>query len=440
MSSPFTEASIASLLVSCLRRPEACRAAQPAAAASDNLPVVVRTARTGALDVEEIRRRIPGVDTTVYLNTGGFGLMPDVARQAVIEGYTDLATRIDPMAWYARCREQEVELRARIARFVGADADEIALKISMVDGYGSVLWGLDWRPGDRVVVSDEEHPSPRLAVELAARQFGLEVVNLPIRPLDGFLDALRAALHRPTRLVALSHVTTDSGTVLPAREVGRLAHEAGALVLLDGAQALGQGPVDLHELGCDFYAAMGYKWLLGPAGTGLLYVGKTSQRHLRSVIGSGAVRWTDLPRGRYEEDDTAARFEFATRAWPQYAALGASIELLSQIGMSAIQGRVAGLVARLRAGLGEIDGVRIHTPALTGWSTGIVAFSLDGVPGRDLTARLRSGWNVVQRAATMVGDEGGVRISLALYTSEDEVDLLSRAVREIAVSRPSPTP
>ncbi|HEV8633011.1 MAG TPA: aminotransferase class V-fold PLP-dependent enzyme [Chloroflexota bacterium] len=393
---------------------------------------MVRTARPGALDVAEIRRRIPGVGTTVYLNTGGFGLMPDVARRAVIEGYTDLATKIDPMAWYTRCREQEVELRSRIGRFVGANADEIALKISLADGYGSVLWGLDWRPGDRVVVSDEEHPSPRLAVELAAKQFGLEVVTLPIRPLDGFLDALRAALRQPTRLVALSHVTTDSGTVLPAREIGRLAHEAGALVLFDGAQALGQGPMDLHELGCDFYAAMGYKWLLGPSGTGLLYARKESQRHLRSVIGSGAVRWTDLPRGRYEEDDTAARFEFAARSWPQYAALGASIELLSQIGLSAIQGRVAGLMARLRTGLGEIKGVRIHTPAATGWSTGIVTFSVDGVPGRDLTARLRGGWNVVQRAAMMVGDQGGVRISLALYTSEDEVDLLTRAVREIA--------
>src|SRR5207237_301614 len=84
-------------------------------------------------------------------------------RDELIRGYADLATRIDPMAWYARCREQEGVLRSRIGRFVGADADEIALKISLTDGYGSVLWGLDWRPGDRVLVTDEEHPSPRLA-------------------------------------------------------------------------------------------------------------------------------------------------------------------------------------------------------------------------------------------------------------------------------------
>src|SRR6266542_4299868 len=162
------------------------------------------------LDVQTLRSRIPGIDTPLYLNTGGFGLMPDVARQAVIDGYTDLATKLDPMTWYTQCREQEPKLRARIARFVGADPDEIALKISMADGYGSVLWGIDWRAGDRVLVSDEEHPSPRLAVELAAKQFGLEVVTLPIKPLDGFIDALRAALQKPTRLVALSHVTTDS--------------------------------------------------------------------------------------------------------------------------------------------------------------------------------------------------------------------------------------
>jgi selenocysteine lyase/cysteine desulfurase len=337
-------------------------------------------ARTGSLDLDALRRRIPGVEATAYLNTGGFGLMPDVARQELIQGYADLATKIDPMAWYARCHEQEGPLRARIGRFVGADADEIALKISLSDGYGSVLWGLDWRPGERVIVTDEEHPSPRLAVELAARQFALEVVTLPIRPLDRFTEALRAELGRGARLVALSHVTTDSGTVLPAREIVRLARDAGALSLFDGAQALGQGPVDLHDLGCDFYAAMGYKWLLGPSGTGLLYARRASQGQLRSVIGSGSVRWLDLPRGRYEEDEGAARFEFAARAWPQYFA------------------------------------------------------RLETVTGRDLTGRLRSDWNIVQRAAMMVGPEGGVRISLACYTSEHEVDLLARAVREIAAS------
>jgi selenocysteine lyase/cysteine desulfurase len=384
-----------------------------------------------ALDVAALRRRIPGVDASVYLNTGGFGLMPDSARQELIQGYADLATKIDPMAWYARCREGEGRLRARIGRFLGADADEIALKISLSDGYGSVLWGVDWRPGDRVIVSDEEHPSPRLAVELAARQFGLEVVTLPIRPVERFLEALRGALAGGARLVALSHVTTDSGTILPAREIGRMAREAGALSLFDGAQAVGQGPLDLHDLGCDFYAAMGYKWLLGPSGPGFLYARRESQRQLRSVIGSGAVRWLDLPRGQYEEDEGAARFEFAARAWPQYFALGASVALLDELGVAAIQRRVAGLVARLRAALAEIPGVQLHTPAAVAWSTGIVTFGLDGVPGRDLTARLRER-NIVQRAAMMVGTEGGVRISLAAYTSEDEVDRLARALREIA--------
>ena len=143
----------------------------------------------------------------------------------------------------------------------------------------------------------------------------------------------------------------------------------------------------------------------------------------------------DLPHGRYEEDEGAARFEFATRAWPQYFALGASIELLTELGLDAIQRRVAGLATRLREALAELPGARLHTPPAPGWSTGIVTFSLEGVPGRDLTERLRADWNVVQRAAMMVGSEGGVRISLACYTSEDEVDLLARAVKEIAAAR-----
>lgn len=389
------------------------------------------TELASALDVAAVRRRIPGVDTTTYLNTGGFGLMPDVARDELVRGYTDLATKVDPMTWYLQCREAEPPLRAKIGRFLGAAADEIALKISMVDGYGSVMWGLGWQAGDRVIVTDEEHPSPRLAVELAAKQFGLEVVTLPIRPVSDFLERLRAAL--PARLVALSHVTTDSGTVLPAAEITRMAHGTGALVLFDGAQVLGQGPLDVHALGCDFYCAMGYKWLLGPAGTGFLYVRREAQRELRSVIGSGAVTWTDLPRGQYEEADTAARFEFAARSWPQYGALGASIDFLSGLGLERVQARVRELVSRLRSALSDLPRVTLHTPPPGEWSTGIVTFSVRGIPGRELTASLRER-GFVQRATSMTGPDGGVRISLACYTSDEEVERLLGAVRELAAT------
>jgi selenocysteine lyase/cysteine desulfurase len=153
------------------------------------------------LDVEAVRREIPGVEGVAYLNTGGLGLMPAAARAELIGHYERLGPAIDPTSWYRECVGLADGLRARIAGFVGARADEIALKTSVADGFGSVLWGLDWRPGDEVLVVSEEHPSPRMAVELAARRFGLRVRTVPLRPTGAaFLDEVDRALGPRTRL------------------------------------------------------------------------------------------------------------------------------------------------------------------------------------------------------------------------------------------------
>jgi len=385
------------------------------------------------MDLDAIREEIPGIDAVIYLNTGGFGLMPRVATQEIQDAYAALGPSIDPTSWYREAWRRAEALREQIARFVGAAADEIAFKNSVSDGYGSVLWGLDWREGDEVLVTREEHNSPRLAVELAAQRFGLKVRGIPVcHGVDAFLEEFRKALGPRTRLVAMSHVTTDSGTRLPAERICQLAHEAGALVLLDGAQSLGQFPLDLHAMGCDFYACMGYKWALGPLGTGFLYARREAQGALHPIIGASAVRWLSLPDGRFEETGTARRFEFAPRAWPEYFALGRSLEFVDRIGIARIQEHTGRLVGRLRGQLAEIEGVEIYTPEKPEECTGIVAFGVEGTAPRELSGALRERWRIAQRAAMMVGKVGGIRVSVAVYTTADELDLLVQAVREVA--------
>src|SRR5207237_4346458 len=186
------------------------------------------------LDVATIRDEVVGLDRAIYLNTGGLGLMPRVTRTALQQENEALGAVLDPTAWYLDCVARSDGLRERLARFVGASADEIALKTSVADGYGSVLWGLRWQEGDEILVTSEEHPTPRLAVELAARHFGLTVRVVPLRASsDAFLAELERSLGPRTRLVALSHITTDSGTVLPAEQVCRAAARVGALTLFD---------------------------------------------------------------------------------------------------------------------------------------------------------------------------------------------------------------
>jgi selenocysteine lyase/cysteine desulfurase len=180
---------------------------------------------------------------------------------------------------------------------------------------------------------------------------------------------------------------------------------------------------------------MGYKWALGPMGSGFLYARRDSQRQLRPIIGANGVSWQDVAAGRPDQASGATRFEFASRAWPEAFALGKSLEFLAAVGISEVQGYVLPLVAYLRSRLSRIDGVQIHTPAPPEPSTGIVAFSLAGIAPRKLSQALRERWQIVQRAAMMVGPEGGVRISLALYTSEQEVDRLIDAVTQLARER-----
>jgi selenocysteine lyase/cysteine desulfurase len=272
-----------------------------------------------------------------------------------------------------------------------------------------------------------------MAVELAARQLRLVVKVIPIdRGGAAFVDHLRSVIGPRTRLLALSHVTTDTGTSIPVQAVSRLAHATGALLLLDGAHAVGQAPLDLHELDCDFYSSMGYKWAMGPMGTGFLYVRRASQGRLRSVVGAAGTRWLDLPTGRFEESTDAQRFEFASRPWIEFFALGRSLEFLASLGVAEIQSSVQSKIRYLRAQLRETRGAEIYTPDNQEVPTGIVAVGVAGVPPTELAQFLLSR-NIVQRAAMMAGPSGGVRISVALYTTIDEIDRLVGAIGEIVL-------
>jgi cysteine desulfurase/selenocysteine lyase len=388
------------------------------------------------LDLRAVRDEIVGLDGRVYLNTGGLGLMPRTTRLAIQQEYDALGSVLDPTAWYLDCLARSAGLRDRIARFVGASADEIALKTSVADGYGTVLWGLTWREGDEILVTSEEHPTGRLAVELAAQQFGLRVRVVPLRASSGeFLAELTGSMGPRTRLIAMSQITTDSGTCLPAEQICQLASRAGVLTLFDAAHAVGQIPVDLHALGCDFYASMGYKWALGPMGSGFLYLRRDRQALLRPIIGGGGLDWHEVAAGQPPDEGTAQRFEFASRSWPEFFAFGRSLDFLEAIGVPRIHQYTQHLSHDLRQRLSEIPGVQVHTPGPPEPSTGILSFSLRGTDPRELSRALRERWNIVQRPAMMIGTAGGVRISLAFYTSSEEVEALVEAVGTLARER-----
>ena len=374
------------------------------------------------MDVSAIRDQMPGLKYGVYFNTGGIGQVPVSVNRAVAEGYQQLGRgSVRTNDWYAAMDEAASEMPAKIAGFFGADADEIALTMSTGEGYGMVLGGLRWQPGDEVIITNEEHPVPLQAAEGLVDREGAVVKVVEIdQDKDLVLERLEQTITPRTRLFCFSHVTTDTGTRLPAREVCALARARGILTLWDGCQAVGQFPIDLHYMGCDFYATNCYKWMLSPMGTGFLYVRKDAQQVLKPL------------RRPHDPDGTARQYETGTPASVLYRGLGAGLEFIARIGGPQAIAEEAGRKAEsLRARFDAIPGVQVVSSRRADTQTGIVAFAIEGMEGREVSEALIERWQITQRATYMT-DPTGVRISVAFYTSDAELDTLVEAVTTLA--------
>ncbi len=374
------------------------------------------------MDIEQIRDQMPGLRFGVYLNTGGIGQAPVSVNKAMADGYQQmLSGSVSTIDWYTEMERAASEMPARIAGFFGADGGEIALTMSTGEGYGMVLGGLSWQPGDEVIITNEEHPVPLQAAEGLADRAGavIKVVEID-QDKDVFLNRLEDAITPRTRLFCFSHVTTDTGTRLPAREICALARERGILTLWDGCQAVGQFPVDLRDMGCDFYATNCYKWMLSPMGTGFLYVRKDAQQVLKPL------------RRPHAPDGTARQYETGTPASMLYQGLRASLDFMDGIGGPRAIAEEAGRKAEsLRTRFDAIPGVRVISSRRADTRTGIVAFAIEGMEGTEVSEALLSRWQITQRA-TYINEPTGVRISVAFYTSDAELDTLVEAVTTLA--------
>lgn len=374
------------------------------------------------MNLPEIRSNYPGLKNGIQLNTGGLGLASTGVRDAVAANYRKLYDDFTPpIEWHRVISQSAEEARRKLAAFLGAGDSEITLMTSTADGYAAVLRGLPWEPGDEVLITSEENPMPYAAVTALAEREGavVKIVEIDHDP-SVILQRLEKTLSPRTRMICFSHVTTDSGLRLPAEEICRLARQRGILTLWDGCQAVAQFPIGLREMGCDFYASNCYKWLLGPMGTGFLFVRREAQEILRPLI---------RPRS---PDGGATQYKLGHPAHALYAGVAASIELMENIGgPEAIQNEVTRKADILKAKLDDVAGVEILSSRRADSQTGIVTIALAGTDGEDLTRALRTRWEIGQRS-THLTDPVGVRISVAFYTSAEELESLVNAVKILA--------
>jgi selenocysteine lyase/cysteine desulfurase len=358
------------------------------------------------MDVATLRAQFPVLERVAYLNAGSVG---PLARAAVGAAEADLHEQLlsgrGDRAHFEHAAEQADRLRARVARLLGCDLWEVALTGATTDGVNAVLAGLDLKPGDEIVTTDVEHPGLLAPLGLARKRRGVEVRVVPF-------DEVAAAVGPQTRLVACSHVSWIDGRIVDTEALAACS----APVLLDGAQGLGAVPVDVRELGCEYYAASGQKWLCGPIGSGYLYIRE-------DVVESLSPAWPGYgtladPQRALELPPVAgaARFDGGFPVSHQTAWALAAIEVLENVGIEALQERAADLATRLADALTE----RGSTVADRGRSTLVSWEATD--PQLEVARLLERGLLVRDLPGTPY-----VRASVGGWTSEDELERLVEA-------------
>lgn len=389
--------------------------------------------RTDALapdaKLARLRAQLPALERGVYLNNGTTGPLPEPAAQAMQAELRHelLEGRVAP-EHYPRLLRLERRLREALARLLGADPHEIALTSSTTEGMNLALLSLRWRPGDEVITATTEHPGGLFPVHVLRHRYGVTVRMADLRePGRDPVAAVRELLTPRTRLVAISHVAWGTGERYPIDELAELAHRHGALIAVDGAQGAGATPLNLHAAGVDFYAFPGQKWLLGPEGTGGLFVRAAVQGELLPVFAGYASAQAHHPFDFLPHPD-ARRFEWAGRHGVALAGLLAAVEWLDeQVGLNWAVRRIHALAERLRDQLTQQRGATVVTPRS---HAGLVTVRLEGTDPEEAARRLlRQGFWV-----RSVPVPPGVRVSCGFYNSEDEIDQVARALAALAVT------
>ena len=211
----------------------------------------------------------------VYLQTGSLGPTPRPVLERTIAAWKEL--ELNPSFYGYGAHEHAMDdVRATAARFLGCKTEELVLTRCTTDGMNTVAQGLTFAAGDRVLTTDQEHPGGRHCWDYVARRYavGLDIVSIPPGENDAqaIVDRFAKAITPRTRVLSFSHLLSSTGLRMPVAQLSALARSHGCLAIVDGAQAVGGIPVDVKALGCHVYATSGHKWLLGPKGTGLLYL------------------------------------------------------------------------------------------------------------------------------------------------------------------------
>ena len=375
-----------------------------------------------------------------YLDTAATAQKPRPVIEAITRGYAETYATVHRRG-YQRSADMTVAFEAarrRTAEFIGAAVpEEIVFVRGATEAINLVTqsWGGTLlKAGDRIMLSMLEHHSNIVPWQMIADRTGAQIDVAPLTP-DGRIDleAMAAMLTERHRIVALAHVSNVLGSVLDARRAAELAHNVGALLLLDGCQAVPRMPVDVQALGCDFYVFSGHK-LYGPTGIGVLWGRGYLLDAMPPMHGGGAM----IDKVSFSGTTFApppGRFEAGTPHVVGVLGLHAAIDYVDSIGLEAIAAHEEALVREARDALSKLNSVRLFGPED---SAGIVSFAVEGVHPHDIgtildesRVAIRAGHHCAQPLMEHLGVDATARASFGVYNGKQDVEALVRGIERV---------
>lgn len=377
----------------------------------------------------QIRRFMPMPGDEAYLNTGTIGATPLPVLEAMTRHMEEWARNMARVDWTDGGIQiitgyfPHDALRKKLAGIIHADYRQIALIKNAHMGMNMLAMGLDLRAGDEVIQTNLEHTGGKSGWEVASRRHGVVIRQIPIEPPipdpEYIIDLVKKEINRKTRVIAIPHVLSVPGDILPVKEICSLARSKGILTVIDGAQAIGQIPVDVQDLGCDAHFSSPHKWLLAPAGSGVLWMSDELAPQI----------WPCMPSGDWDNHADEG-FRFTQRGTENSALMvgfEAALDFHLLIGHDRIIQRIKYLGDYLRSRLQEADLFDIHSSLHPDMCAGLTTYGVKGKTGRELQEAM---WSLEKLQPRPVGPDGKyIRFSTHFYNSTDEID------RAIAVAR-----
>lgn len=377
-----------------------------------------------------VRKQFPLKEGQTYFNNGTMGPSPSYVLDKMIHHmthYNTIAATIDYKDGSGPALLSGyfpyIELREKLGAIINVDYKEISLTQNATHGMNLVGNGLELMEGDEIINTNQEHGGGFGAWRLLAKRRGCvykeAIMPEPANDPQEIVDVIFKEVTPRTKVIAVPHMISGFGTVMPVKEICTEARKRGIFTVLDGAQCVGHVKVDVKDIGCDAYYSSLHKWMLAPAGSGLLYINK-------EVVGNV---WTTLASYQWdnEEDNGFRLMQSGTGNPALLAGYEAAVDFYNTIGGEKWLGRIKELGKYLRAGLKEMDHVTIYSSTNETMAAGITTYGVKGISGPDLQKTM---WDKERLQPRSVGEKA-IRHSTHIYNSKEEIDKALKVIADL---------